>query len=346
MNNTINSTNNSTMNNTDDRNGDSSTGQNPGPADFKRLYNDISNEIKKVVKGQDEVIKFVVTALLNGGHILLEGLPGLGKTLIANALSRIIGSCFKRVQFTPDLMPSDIVGTTVYDTVKNDFTLRKGPVFTNFLLADEINRSPAKTQAALLEVMQERQVTIDGIIHRLDDPFITIATQNPIELEGTYPLPEAQLDRFMFKINVGYPSIDEEKSMLTMFKNGFESDHLENCSLNIVCTTEDFNRYRSALDCINADEKILDYIVNIVTATRQTPGIEVGASPRATIALFKSARSLAAIYGRDFIVPDDVKESAYPVLRHRLILESSEEMEGATTDGFITKVLNKVQVPR
>jgi MoxR-like ATPase len=316
------------------------------PDDFLRLYDLLVNELKKIVKGQDNVIKFVVIALLNNGHILLEGLPGLGKTLIANALSKIIDSDFKRIQFTPDLMPSDIVGTTIFNYEKNDFTVKKGPVFTNLLLADEINRSPAKTQAALLEVMQEKQVTIDGVIHKLVEPFITIATQNPIELEGTYPLPEAQLDRFMFKVLMKYSSLEDEKSMLMMFKEGFDSDKLENSDLKKVCTKEEFIQYKNSLDVVNIDEKIIDYIMSIIDATRKTPGIEVGASPRATIALLKSSRAVAAISGREFVVPDDVKECAYPVLRHRIILESESEIEGNSPDDFISNILAKIQVPR
>ncbi|OHD05000.1 MAG: magnesium chelatase [Spirochaetes bacterium GWD1_27_9] len=314
--------------------------------DFLNLYNRINDELKKVVQGQEEVIKFVVIALLTDGHILLEGLPGLGKTLIANCLSRIIGASFKRIQFTPDLMPSDILGTTVFNFEKNDFVVRKGPIFTNFLLSDEINRTPAKTQSALLEVMQEKQVTIDGVIYKLDEPFITIATQNPIELEGTYPLPEAQLDRFMFKILVKYPAVEDEKNMLKMFRDGFDSGNLQNSDLQIVCGKDDFVSYKNSLDSVNIDEKILDYIMDIVSVTRKTPGIEVGASPRASIALLKASRALAAISGRDFVVPDDVKEACYPVLRHRIILESEAEIEGNSTDDFITICLGKVAVPR
>jgi MoxR-like ATPase len=316
------------------------------PSDFLRLYEAISKELGKIVKGQDMTIRYVVIALLNGGHVLLEGLPGLGKTLIANTLSKIIDSDFKRIQFTPDLMPSDIVGTTIFNYEKNDFAVKKGPVFTNLLLADEINRSPAKTQAALLEVMQEKQVTIDGVVYRLTEPFITIATQNPIELEGTYPLPEAQLDRFMFKLLVSYPPLSDERDMLLMFKNGFDSDRLENAGLNIVCTKEEFAQYKNSLDTVNVDEKIIEYIMQIIDATRKTPGIEVGASPRATIALLKSARALAAINGREFVIPDDVKESTGPVLRHRIILESESEIEGNSTDDFIANIIARIQVPR
>lgn len=316
------------------------------PKDFLDLYGKIVNELKKVVKGQEDVIKYVVTALLTDGHILLEGLPGLGKTHIANTLSKIINADFKRIQFTPDLMPSDIIGTTIFNYEKNDFTVKKGPVFTNFLLADEINRTPAKTQAALLEAMQEKQVTIDGVNYKLEEPFIAIATQNPIELEGTYPLPEAQLDRFMFKILIKYPELDEEKAMLKMFAEGFDSKRLDLTDIKKVCTRKEFVLYKDSLNVVNIDEKIIDYIMNIIDATRKTPGIDVGASPRATIALLKAARALAAINGREFIVPDDVKESAFPVLRHRIILESEAEIEGNTTDDFINVVLGKVKVPR
>lgn len=316
------------------------------PKDFFDLYQKINNELSKVIKGQKDVIQSVVIALLTDGHILLEGLPGLGKTLIANALSVIIDAKFKRIQFTPDLMPSDIIGTTIFNYEKNDFTVKRGPVFTNFLLADEINRTPAKTQAALLEVMQEKQVTIDGIIYKLDEPFITIATQNPIELEGTYPLPEAQLDRFMFKILIKYPEISEEKEMLKMFKDGFDSRKLELAGLKKVCSRQDFISYKDSLNVIAVDEKVMDYIMEIIDTTRKMPGIEVGASPRATIALLKSSRAMAAINGREFVVPDDIKDSSYPVLRHRIILDSEAEIEGSTQDDFINNVLGKVKVPR
>jgi MoxR-like ATPase len=316
------------------------------PKDFLELYEKITNELSKIIKGQKEVIQFVVIALLTDGHILLEGLPGLGKTLIANALSLIIDAKFRRIQFTPDLMPSDIIGTTIFNYEKNNFKIRKGPVFTNFLLADEINRTPAKTQAALLEVMQEKQVTIEGVKYKLEEPFITIATQNPIELEGTYPLPEAQLDRFMFKILIRYPEISEEKEMLKMFRDGFDSRNLEDAGLNEICTREEFASYKDSLNVVTVDEKIIDYIMEIIDTTRKTPGIEVGGSPRATIALLKSARAVAAINGREFVIPDDVKESCFPVLRHRIILESEAEIDGSTQDDLISVVLGKVKVPR
>ncbi len=320
--------------------------QKKSPEDFRNLFQKITAELKKVIKGQDEVIQFIVLALLNGGHVLIEGYPGLGKTLIANALSRIIGVNFKRIQFTPDLMPADIIGTTIYDNIKNQFYIRKGPVFTNFLLADEINRAPAKTQSALLEVMQEKQVTIDGVVYKLEEPFITIATQNPIEYEGTYPLPEAQIDRFMFKVLVRYPAYNDEKDMLIMFRDGFESEELDKADLQKVCSQDEFKAYKSSLNVVNVDEKILEYIMQIIDATRKTSGISIGASPRATIALLKSSRALAVVNGRDFIVPDDVRMCAYPVLRHRIILETDAEIEGRTTDDFVQSVLGKVVVPR
>ena len=316
------------------------------PDDFREWYEKIISELGKVIKGQDEAVRFIVLALLNGGHVLVEGFPGLAKTLMANTLSRIIGVNFKRIQFTPDLMPADIVGTTVYDNVKNDFYIRKGPVFTNFLLADEINRAPAKTQSALLEAMQEKQVTIEGTLYKLEEPFITIATQNPIEYEGTYPLPEAQIDRFMFKVLVKYPSREDEMKMLMMFSEGFDSDDLGRSDIRKVCDLEEFRAYRQSLSVVRVDGKIMDYILSIVETSRKTPGISVGASPRASIALLKSSRAYAVINGRDFINPDDVAACSFPVLRHRLILETEAEIDGRQPDDFISSILGKVAVPR
>jgi MoxR-like ATPase len=316
------------------------------PDDFRQWYEMIIGELGKVIKGQDEAERFIVLALLNGGHVLVEGFPGLAKTLMAKALSLIIGVSFKRIQFTPDLMPADIVGTTVYDNVKNDFYVRKGPVFTNFLLADEINRAPAKTQSALLEAMQEKQVTIEGNFYRLEEPFITIATQNPIEYEGTYPLPEAQIDRFMFKVLVRYPALEDERKMLVMFSEGFDSDDLTKSDIRKVCDKEEFRSYRESLSVVRIDDKIMNYILSIVDTSRKTPGISVGASPRASISLMKSSRAYAVINGRDFIVPDDVAACAFPVLRHRLILETEAEIEGRQPDDFISLILSRVTVPR
>jgi MoxR-like ATPase len=316
------------------------------PAEFLELYRKLETEMGKVIKGQGEVIRFVMLSLLTDGHVLLEGYPGLGKTLLANALSVLVDAEFKRIQFTPDLMPVDIIGTTIYNQEKNDFTVKKGPVFTNFLLADEINRTPAKTQAALLEAMQERQVTIDGVNYRLDEPFIAIATQNPIELEGTYPLPEAELDRFLVKLLLGYPERGEEKSVLIMHRDGFDARDLPGSGLKRVCSKKEFLSYKESLSGVRVDDAIVNYIYEIVEATRKTPGVEVGASPRGGIALLKLSRALAAVRGREFVVPDDVKDSCPPALRHRLILESAAELEGNTPDHYINLVLGQVKVPR
>jgi MoxR-like ATPase len=316
------------------------------PKDFVDLYEKLKHELGRVVKGQDEVITFVVLALLSDGHILLEGFPGLGKTLLVNALSYLISADFKRIQFTPDLMPVDIIGTTVFNYEKNEFVVKKGPLFANFLLADEINRTPAKTQAALLEAMQERQVTIDGVRYPLDEPFITIATQNPIEMEGTYPLPEAELDRFLCKILISYPPAEHEKEILSMYCAGFDSRELDSVGLQRICTKTEFLAYKKSLTIVNIEDSIISYIFDIVDATRKTPGIEVGASPRGGIALLKLSRALAAVRGREFVVPDDVKDAALPSLRHRLILESSAELEGTTADDLVNLVLSKVKVPR
>jgi MoxR-like ATPase len=316
------------------------------PAEFAAFYRKLATELARVIKGQEEVVRFLILSLLSDGHVLLEGFPGLGKTLLANAMSRLIGADFKRIQFTPDLMPVDIIGTTVFNSEKNDFTVKKGPLFTNFLLADEINRTPAKTQAALLEAMQERQVTIDGVKYVLDDPFITIATQNPIELEGTYPLPEAELDRFLCKLRLTYPAPDEEKQVLAMFRDGFDSRDLDAVGLKPICSKSAFITFKYSLSAVRLEDSILNYIFEIVEATRKTPGVEVGASPRGGIALLKLSRALAAIRGREFVVPDDVKDACLPALRHRLILESSAELEGSTADDFVALVLSKVKVPR
>ena len=316
------------------------------PAEFLALYRALETELGKVIKGQTDVIRFVMLALLTDGHVLLEGYPGLGKTLLANSLSVLVDADFKRIQFTPDLMPVDIIGTTIYNHEKNDFTVKKGPVFTNFLLADEINRTPAKTQAALLEAMQERLVTIDGVDHPLDEPFITIATQNPIELEGTYPLPEAELDRFLVKLILSYPEKEDEKSVLAMHRDGFDVRDLTGSGLKRVCSKKDFLTYKNSLSAVRVEDSVINYIYEIIEATRHTPGVEVGSSPRGGIALLKLSRALAAVRGREFVVPDDVKDACPPALRHRLILESSAELEGNTPDHYIGLVLEQVKVPR
>jgi MoxR-like ATPase len=306
----------------------------------------ILNELRKVVVGQDEVIEQILVALLAEGHALLEGVPGTAKTLTVKTLSRIIGANFSRIQFTPDLMPSDITGTNVFNMQTSQFSLRQGPIFTDILLADEINRTPPKTQAALLEAMEERQATIDGERHPLSSIFTVLATENPIEYEGTYPLPEAQLDRFLLKILIGYPSVEAELEVVARWDAGFNSRNLENIQLAplpdrnllIVCRAEVRN--------MRMEPGVQKYAVEIVRRTRTHPSIMYGASPRASVALLLCSKALAAIRGRDFPTPDDIRDIARPVLRHRLTLRAEAELDGSTTDTVITDILQSVEVPR
>lgn len=314
--------------------------------DFPVIYNSLKSEISKVVIGQDQVIENLLIAIFAGGHILLEGVPGLGKTLLASTVSRIVGGSYKRIQFTPDLMPSDIIGTTVYSGESSEFIVKKGPVFCNILLADEINRSPAKTQSALLQVMQEKEVTIDGTDYQLDNFFITLATQNPIEMEGTYPLPEAQVDRFFMKLGIEYPSIDNERGILKNYRDGFSPDNLDGCDLNQVISPEAFRVFKELINSVQVDDKIIDYITSIVSKTREYQGIEVGSSPRGSVDLFKASRIIAAISGRDYVIPEDVKDVAFPILRHRIILEVEAEIDGIKPDDTLRKIIDEVDVPR
>lgn len=314
--------------------------------EIQRVYRSVKEEVKKVIKGQEEVIDLVLTAFLAGGHVLIEGVPGLGKTLLVNALSRVVGGEFKRIQFTPDLMPSDIIGTTVYNMETSTFQVKKGPVFTNLLLADEINRSPAKTQSALLQAMQEKEVTIDGNDFPLGDFFMCLATQNPIELEGTFPLPEAQVDRFMMKINMTYPSREEENDILVSYREGVLSKKPGEMDIRQVMDEKKFLEIQAAAAGIHIDDKIINYITGITHATRDFPGIDVGASPRGSVAFLQTARVKAAKEGRNYIIPDDIKYLAYPILRHRLILEPESEIEGFTADEYLKKIIESIKVPR
>jgi len=314
--------------------------------EIQSAYLAIKQELMKVIKGQEHVIDLVLISFFSGGHVLIEGVPGLGKTLLVNALSRIVGGNFKRIQFTPDLMPSDIIGTTVYNMKANTFQVKKGPVFTDLLLADEINRSPAKTQSALLQAMQEREVTIDGNDFSLGDFFMCLATQNPIELEGTFPLPEAQVDRFLMKINMTYPSREEEKAILVSYRDGVLLDKPASIPLQQVIDEKKFLAIKEAIAKIYIDDKIIDYITEITHATRNYPGIEVGASPRGSVALLQTSKVKAVYEGRDYIIPDDIKFLAFPVLRHRLILEPEAEIEGFTGDDYLKKIIESVKVPR
>lgn len=302
--------------------------------------------LNKILIGQAELVDQLLAALIAGGHVLIEGVPGLGKTLLVQALSMLSGSEFKRIQFTPDLMPADIVGTTVFSPVQGSFTLKKGPVFTNLLLADEINRSPAKTQAALLEALQEGQVTIDGATHPLPPFFLCLATQNPLEMEGTYPLPEAQLDRFLMKLKIGYPTEEGERKILDLYTGGQSVSRLPLGGLLPVCTAEDFLRWRDECSRVLTDEKIRDYVVAAVRTTRKTQGVAFGVSPRGAVALLGAARAVAYLEGRDFVIPEDVKQAALPVLRHRVLLEPEYELEGVEPDQVISGIMGALPVPR
>jgi MoxR-like ATPase len=306
----------------------------------------ILTELKKVVVGQDEVIEQILIALLAEGHALIEGVPGTAKTLTVKTLARITGAQFNRIQFTPDLMPSDITGTNVFNVSTSDFMLRRGPVFTDILLADEINRTPPKTQAALLEAMEERQVTIDGDPHPLSPLFTVLATENPIEYEGTYPLPEAQLDRFLLKIQLDYPSEQDEQEIISRWDSGFNARRLEQVDIRPLTEPDAIMRCRFEVRSARMEPGVQHYVVDIVRRTRSHPFVLYGASPRAAVALLLCTKALAAIRGREFSTPDDVRDIARPVLRHRLSLRAEAELDGATTDAVITDILQSAEVPR
>jgi len=306
----------------------------------------IEAELRKVIVGQDQVVEQILVALLAGGHVLIEGVPGLAKTLLVRSLAQALGVSFRRIQFTPDLMPADVVGTNVFNPKDLTFEVRRGPVFTNLLLADEINRTPPKTQSALLEAMEERQVTLDGQPHPLPEPFMVIATQNPIEYEGTYPLPEAQLDRFLMKIQMDYPAAEEERAILERHYRGFRAQELERAGIEQVLDRPGLLELRAAHRGVTVEAEVLDYINSIVRATRDWSTLAVGASPRGAVALLVCAQSLALLRGRDYVVPDDIKEMARPVLRHRVILRPEAEVEGVQADQVLEQILQSQPVPR
>ena len=306
----------------------------------------IREQIGKALIGQADVIDQVLIALLAGGHVLIEGVPGLGKTLLVRALGKTFDGRFARIQFTPDLMPADVTGHTLYDQATRQFTTRKGPVFTNLLLADEINRAPAKTQAALLEVMQEGQVTIEGVAHALSPPFMVLATQNPIEQEGTYALPEAQLDRFLLKIRIDFPGHEDEHRMVRLVTHKQVGDRLNVEAVSTLLAPAAVIALQRFAASLTVDERVSDYAVRIARATRNWPGISAGASPRGGISMVRAARAHALLQGRDFVAPDDVKSMALPALRHRVTLAPELEIEGQSTDSVLTALLAKVEAPR
>lgn len=303
-------------------------------------------EMSKALVGQNRAVEQSLVALLADGHCLLQGVPGLGKTLLVRALSQVLSLDFKRIQFTPDLMPSDVIGTNVFDQKTSDFSLRKGPIFTSILLADEINRTPPKTQAALLEAMEERQATIDGIRYELPKPFIVFATQNPIEYEGTYPLPEAQQDRFLFKVVMDYPGDEQEIDILRRFHGGFRSQKLEDANIQPVLNMDSLEKMRTEVRAVQMEDRMFRYIYDIVRATRSSGDLMVGGSPRAGLALVSASQALAAIRGRDFVIPDDIKELAMPVLRHRVLLKPEAEIEGHGVEQVLQRILDAQVVPR
>ena len=304
----------------------------------------IKNSIGKWVVGQERMIELIITAILADGHVLLEGVPGVAKTLTAKLVARIISVDFSRIQFTPDLMPSDVLGTSVFNEKLTDFEFRKGPVFANIVLVDEINRAPAKTQASLFEVMEERQITIDGKTYKMQPPFMVMATQNPIEQEGTYRLPEAQLDRFLFKIEVNYPSLDEETLMLQEFHK--RKNTVDITTVTPVISAEQLSDYRQKVRNIHVDDKLIRYITTIVHDTRTAKSLFLGASPRASLAILSGSKAYAAIQGRDFVTPEDIKNVAQPVLIHRVILTPEAEMEGQQPADVLTRLIDKIEVPR
>ena len=316
------------------------------PNDVRAVCQRVREQVRRVVVGQDAVVDLLLASLLCEGHVLLEGVPGTAKTLIARSFAAALRLSFNRIQFTPDLMPGDVIGTNLFNFQTNQFVLSKGPVFTELLLADEINRTPPKTQAALLQAMQERTVTIDGRTHRLGSSFLVIATQNPIEQEGTYPLPEAQLDRFLFKVVVDYPSRDEEREMVRVHGHRTALPPLEEFGIEAVAGPAELQEMRRLVAGMRLAEEIVSYVVDLVRETRRRSQFIAGASPRAANMLATAARAWAVLQGRDYVIPDDVKQLAQPTLRHRLVLAPGAEIEGATTESALRQVLDQVPAPR
>ena len=308
-------------------------------------FNKIKSEIQQLIIGNDQLLELTLIGLLSGGHILLEGVPGVAKTLLSKLLARSIGVDFQRIQFTPDLMPSDLLGTSVFNLKESEFEFKKGPIFSNLILIDEINRAPAKTQAALLEVMEERQITIDGHTYPMSPPFFVIATQNPVEHEGTYRLPDAQLDRFLFKLKVPHPSLEDEKAILERFKSNFNLKASEE-NVKAVIAPEDIAECQSTIEQIHIKSELIDYIARIVHETRNHGEIYLGASPRASLSILRTSKGIAAMRGRDFVTPDDIQHVCISVLNHRIILTPEKEMSGGTEAEVINSILKEIEVPR
>ena len=312
--------------------------------DLKNSLQKVKSEIGKVIVGQETMIEHLLAALLSNGHVLIEGVPGVAKTITAKLLAKTIDVDFSRIQFTPDLMPSDILGTSDFNVKNSEIEFKKGPIFSSFVLIDEINRSPAKTQSALFEVMEERQITMDGYQYKMEEPFIVIATQNPIEHEGTYRLPEAQLDRFLFKINGGYPNLEQEIAIIKHQHESRVEDKTE--GINKVITASQLKGYQNLVKEIVVESQLLEYIAKIILNTRENQFLYLGASPRASLALLTASKAFAALRGRDFVTPEDIKEASYAVLRHRVIVSPEREMEGLTADEIIRQILEGIEIPR
>jgi len=312
--------------------------------DLNETVKKLKSEIRKVIVGQEKMVELLLVAILSDGHVLLEGVPGIAKTLTAKLIAKTINTGYSRVQFTPDLMPSDILGTSIFNIKTTEFEFHKGPVFSNIILIDEINRAPAKTQSALFELMEERQVTIDGTRYKMDSPFLVLATQNPIEQEGTYKLPEAQLDRFLFKINIDYPNLDQEVEILDRHHNNRNLNNL--IGVEKVITPEQIDNFQKKVAKVFIEPNLLKYIAEIVHKTRNNNSLFLGASPRASLSIMAGSKSFAAIQARDFVKPEDIKEMVYPVLNHRIILSPEKEMEGVTTKKVIEQIVDSVEIPR
>jgi MoxR-like ATPase len=316
------------------------------PTDLQNTFQQLRQEADKVLVGLEEPFELLIIALLTGGHVLLEGVPGTAKTLMAKTVAHLVQAQFTRIQFTPDLMPSDILGTSVFDLNSGQFYLKQGPIFTQMLLADEINRAPAKTQSALLEAMEERQVNLEGVRYPLAVPFMVIATQNPLEYEGTYPLPEAQLDRFLFKVLVPYSEISTEIEVLRRYHQGFDPHNLATSGLTPLLTADFVIQARQAINAIVVEDGVLEYIARLTAVSRQSPDLILGASTRAATHVLLASKTFAALQGRDFVTPDDVKTIVPPVYRHRILLKPEAEIEGLDADAVIRRLLGQVEVPR